>query len=97
MACRLPLFLRYNSLMSTATYLDRFLAPVSDAFTPELAQAFASIRIDEDLQAYVDSLATKAAEGRLTAEESDEYKALIDAADLISVLQLKARQYLAKS
>lgn len=80
--------------MSTATDLDRFLTPVSDAFTPELAEAVSRIRIDDELQDYVASLAVKANQGRLTPEEEAEYKALIDAADLISVLQLKARRFL---
>lgn len=80
--------------MSTATYLDRFLTPVSDAFTPELAEAVSRIRIDDELRDYVASLAVKANQGRLTPEEEAEYKALIDAADLISVLQLKARRFL---
>lgn len=83
--------------MSTATYLDRFLSPVSEAFTPELARIVADIRIDAEVQSYVDSLAAKANAGNITSEEDAEYKALIDAADLISVLQLKARRYLAKS
>lgn len=80
--------------MSTATYLDRFLTPVSDAFTPELAEAVSRIRIDDELRDYVASLAVKANQGSLTPEEEAEYKALIDAADLISVLQLKARRFL---
>lgn len=83
--------------MSTTTYLDRFLTPVAEAFTPELARIVADIRIDAEVQSYVDSLAAKANAGNITSEEDAEYKALIDAADLISVLQLKARRYLAKS
>jgi hypothetical protein len=83
--------------MSTTTYLDRFLAPVSEAFTPELARIVADIRIDAEVQSYVDSLAAKANAGSITAEEDAEYKALIDAADLVSVLQLKARRFLSKS
>ncbi len=83
--------------MSTATFLDRFLAPVSEAFTPKFAKVLADLRIDGELQAYADDLAVKANEGRITPEEDAEYKALIDAADLISVLQLKARHYLSKT
>ncbi|MCG6155739.1 hypothetical protein [Rubinisphaera margarita] len=83
--------------MSTINFLDRFLTPVSDAFTPELAQAVLQIQIDEELQEHVERLAIKASDGTLTTEEDAEYKALIDAADLISILQLKARGFLAKS
>lgn len=82
--------------MSTATYLDRFLGSVTGVFTPELAQTVADIKIDDDLQAHVDSLAQKSTAGTITESESAEYKALIDAADLISVLQIKARRFLAE-
>ena len=81
--------------MSTATYLDRFLGSVTDVFTPEFARKVADIQIDDDLQAHVDSLAQKSNAGTITESELAEYKALIDAADLISVLQLKARRFLA--
>jgi len=83
--------------MSIATYLDRFLDPLADAFTPEFARKVADIRVDAELQAYVDKLASKASNGTITETESAEYKALIDAADLVSVLQIKARRYLAES
>lgn len=82
--------------MDTANYLDRFLAPVADAFTPEFARTVVDIRADDELQAHVNMLAQKANDGTITPGEDAEYKALIDAADLISVLQLKARRFLAK-
>ncbi len=82
--------------MNTTTYLDRFLDPLADAFTPEFARKIAGIQVDSELQAYVDQLATKANDGTITEMESAEYKAIVDAADLISVLQIKARRFLAK-
>ncbi len=82
--------------MSTANFLDRFLAPVADAFTPEFARVVVNIKADPELQSYVDLLAARANDGCITAAENAEYKALIDAADLIAVLQLKARRFLAK-
>lgn len=82
--------------MSTANFLDRFLAPVVDAFTPEFARVVVNIKADPELQSYVDLLAAKANDGCITAAENAEYKALIDAADLIAVLQSKARRFLAK-
>jgi len=82
--------------MSTADYLDRFLAPVADVFTPELARTLANIKTDPDLQSYVVRLATKANDGSITDAEEVEYKALVDAADLVAVLQLKARRFLAR-
>ena len=65
-------------------------------FTPELARAIANIKADPDLQSHVNLLATKANDGSITAAEDAEYKALVDAADLIAVLQLKARRFLAR-
>ncbi len=82
--------------MSTASFLDRLLEPVADAFTPEFARVVVNIKADAELQSHVDLLATKANNGSITTAELAEYKALIDAADLISVLQLKARRFLAK-
>lgn len=49
------------------------------------------------MQSYVESLATKANDGTITPEEAAEYQALIDAADLVSVLQLKAQRFLTKN
>lgn len=82
--------------MSTASYLGRFLEPVTDAFTPEMARNFADLQTDAELQAIVDNLAKKASDGTITPEEDAEYKSIIDAADLIAILQLKARRYLQK-
>ena len=46
------------------------------------------------LQERVDVLAERANEGILTSDEVAEYEALIDASDLVSILNLKARQRL---
>lgn len=51
----------------------------------------------DQLQAHVDMLAEKANDGTITPGEDTAYKALIDVADLISVLQLKARRFLAST
>ena len=61
-----------------------------------MARRFADLRADADLQSQVDDLAKKANDGTITPEEDADYKALVDAADLIAVLQLKARRFLAK-
>jgi uncharacterized protein YnzC (UPF0291/DUF896 family) len=46
------------------------------------------------VQQRIDALAERANEGVLTSDESAEYEALINAADFISILKLKARQNL---
>lgn len=81
--------------MSTISYLDRFLDPMADAFTPELARRIVELRAEPTLQAYVDELADKATRGALTAEEERDYKNCIEAADIIGIIQAKARRFLA--
>jgi hypothetical protein len=83
--------------MSTVSYLDRFLEPVIEAFTPALARQLVDFRIDPNLRAHIDVLRCKANEGTLTPEEDAEYKDFVEAVDLMSILQSKARQFLAKN
>ncbi len=82
--------------MGTATYLDRLLEPLTDILTPEVASALVGLRADAELQAHIDELRRKANEGTLTAVEDAEYKDFVEAVDLISIIQAKARQFLAK-
>jgi hypothetical protein len=82
--------------MSTASYLDRFLQPVTEAFTPALARKLVDLRVDPELQTHIDMLRQKANEGTLTLEEDAEYKDFVEAVDVISIIQAKARQFLAK-
>ena len=83
--------------MSTVSYLDRFLEPVTEAFTPALARKLVDLRADPELQAHIDGLRQKANEGILTPEEDAEYKDFVEAVDVISIIQAKARQFLAKN
>ena len=75
--------------------LNRMLAPVGDALTPESAKAFANLRADDAAQRRIDYLADRCTEGQLTEEERDEYATLISAATVLAVLQSKARAFLA--
>lgn len=75
--------------------LDRLLDPVTQCFTPEVAKAVVNLRAESAVQARIDELAEKANEGELSAEERAEYEAYVDAIDLISILQAKARRLLA--
>jgi hypothetical protein len=80
--------------MSTVSYLDRFLEPVTEAFTPEFARYLVELRADDELQAEVDALREKANEGTLTSDEEASYKDIVGAVDIISILQSKARRFL---
>jgi hypothetical protein len=81
--------------MSTISYLDRFLDPMADIFTPEIAHRIVGLRAEPRLQAHIDDLADKANRGALTPEEERDYKNCIEAADIIGIFQAKARRYLA--
>lgn len=82
--------------MNTVSYLDRFLEPVTDAFTPELARRLVELRADDELQAEVEVLRQKANDGTLSADEEAAYKDFVEAVDVISVIQSKARRFLAQ-
>jgi hypothetical protein len=71
--------------------LDRLLDPIRACFTPEVAAQVAGLRADATAQARLDDLAERNAEGTITADEREEYEALVRAGNLIAVLQAKAR------
>ena len=74
--------------------LDRVLDPLATCFTPEVARRLVEFRADAETQALVDALADKANEGTLSNREKAEYRQLVEAIDLITVLQAKARTFL---
>jgi hypothetical protein len=82
--------------MSTTSYLDRFLDPLTDALTPEAAGAIVSVRADAETQARIEMLRQKSNGGTLTPEEEAEYKEFVEALDIISIIQSKARKFLAR-
>lgn len=82
--------------MSTTSYLDRFLDPVTEALTPETARTIVNLSTDAQTQARIETLREKANDGTLTPEEDAEYKEFVEAVDIISIIQSKARKFLAK-
>lgn len=74
--------------------LDRFLNPVRDILTPEVARAIADLRADPATQDRIEDLAHRHREGQLSADELTEYEALVGGANLIAVVQAKARSVL---
>ena len=82
--------------MATVSYLDRFLDPVTEAFRPEVARRIIELEADSSLQAEVDLLRQKANEGSLSAEEDAAYKDIVEAIDVISIIQSKARSFIAR-
>ena len=80
--------------MSGGSGLNCLLEPLSRCLDDESARRVAEFEIDPEVQARVDALAERANEGTLSHHERSEYEALINAADIISILKLKARLHL---
>ena len=74
--------------------LDRLLDPLRDCLTPEVAARIVALRADASVQARLDELAEKNAEGTITPDELADYEALVRAGNLIAVLQATARSVL---
>jgi hypothetical protein len=83
--------------MSAATGLDALLDPLSRCFDSESAMRVVNLRMDASVQERISVLGERANEGSLSPDERDEYEALINAADFISILKLKARRHLDQS
>jgi hypothetical protein len=78
--------------MSVATVLDQFLDPLSRCLDAESAPRIVALSVAAPLQERIDALAERANEGVLTDDELAEYEALINAADFVATLKLKARR-----
>ena len=78
------------------SYLDRLLDPLTDTLTLESATALLALRADDEVGARVDELRRKANEGTLTSAEDAEYKDFIEAVDVVSIMQAKARRFLSQ-
>jgi hypothetical protein len=55
-----------------------------------------NVRADAEVEARVEVLRRKANEGTLTPEESAEYLDFVEAVDIISISQAKARKFLSR-
>jgi len=81
---------------STKNVLSQLLEPVGQMMPVKFAEELAALRATEEVQARIDELAEKCNEGELTLEERAEYEAYVDAIDIISLLQAKARAVLTR-
>ena len=80
--------------MDMAPGLDSLLEPLSLCLDAESARRVAAFRIDPPVLARMETLAELANDGKLSPAERSEYEALINAAEFISILKLKARRHL---
>jgi hypothetical protein len=76
--------------------LERLLEPVSRSLNSDAAKKLVRVKADAKTQAHVARLARKCNEGTITPEEMAEYDRFIAYADVIAILQAKARALLAK-
>jgi hypothetical protein len=75
---------------SALTVLDSLLDPFSRCLDAESALRVTEFRVDQGVQLRIDALAERANNGVLSENESTEYESFVNAADLISILKLKA-------
>jgi hypothetical protein len=80
--------------MGVTIGLDGLLDPLSRCLDADSARRLVNFRVDPPVQERIDTLGARANEGTLSADERAEYEALINAADFISILKIKARRHL---
>jgi len=79
--------------MATTTYVDRFLEPMTEALTPEVAHVIANLRVDLETEAEVQRLRERANEGTLTSAEEEAYRDFVEAVDvnIVTFLRMQLR------
>jgi hypothetical protein len=78
--------------MATLSALDQLLNPNAGWLTPGSAQKLIDWKLGDELRERIEELGKKANSGVLTVEEDAEYRAYLDDAELISLMQAKARR-----
>jgi hypothetical protein len=79
---------------SASSVSDKMLDLAADCFDRPALDALAKMRLAPKLARRGDRLATKANEGRLTPSERAEYQGYIKTSELLTLLQIRARQKL---
>ncbi len=83
--------------METLSALDQLFNPAAGWLTPQAAQKLADWKVSDELRRRVEELGRKANIGTLTDDEDVEYRAYLDDAEVISLLQAKARRLTSRS
>ncbi|MEX2318075.1 MAG: hypothetical protein WD669_13035 [Pirellulales bacterium] len=81
-------------MATVENFLDRYLDPVTEVMTPQVAQRILELRPEPAIVQFVEELGEKSDAGTLTDAERDEYRALADAGTLVAILKAKARRSL---
>lgn len=74
------------------TPLDQLLSPTTGWLTPKSARLLVDWKMSDELRTRIEELGQRANSGTLTSEEDEEYRAYLDDAELISLMQAKARR-----
>jgi hypothetical protein len=82
----------YNANMTTPSALDQLFHPATGWLTPQSARTLVDWRVSDDLRNRIEELGGKSNLGTLTPEEDAEYRAYLDDAEVISLMQAKARR-----
>jgi hypothetical protein len=82
-------------MIETHPILDRLLEPLGDAIPIEYARKLVELRASPADQTRIDERADKCNDGLLTPDEREEYERYVQAIQVITVLQMKARRVLA--
>lgn len=80
-----------SATLETSAF-ERGVRPVAEIVLPEKARAILEFRPPAELQAWIEELAGKSTEGRLTNVERAEYESYVRANKFIAILQRLARQ-----
>lgn len=78
--------------MHAPSALDHFLNPSAGWLTPQGAKRLVDWTVSKELRSRIEELGQKANLGTLTADEDAEYCAYLDDAEIVSLLQAKARR-----
>jgi hypothetical protein len=77
--------------------LDQLMNPASGWLTPQSAQTLIDWKVGDELRSRIEELGLKANLGQLSEVEDSEYRAYLDDAEMISLLQAKARRLYVRS
>jgi hypothetical protein len=80
--------------MNAEVGLDDILDPLIRCLDADSARKVVEFQFDDQLQERIDQLGAAANEGTLDDQERSEYEAMVNAADFVAILKLKARRQL---
>lgn len=80
----------------TEDAFDQIMVSLGECLTPEVAHRILEIQLDAGSQSRIDDLARKANQGTLTSVERKQYESIVEAIDLLAILQAEARDALSR-